>query len=473
MQALQGYSMGAVDFILAPVVSEILRSKVGVFLELHERTAEVREHARRLLRQTRQLQSLTRASLKIHSAPSIDETLQLAADSAREIIGAPHAAALAVINHSGIRQEHLVLSPARRVTSLPRNFDPQKLDMHPTPCRRLTAGELRQVLPEDLATPRSTALAAPLAGRDGKALGVLLAIGDRQIDANGDDHDSLLVQLAQMAATAVENILFAEARESNRIKDEFLATLSHELRTPLSSVLGWAQMLKTKLLDPVETDEAVDIIERNAQMQCKMIEDLLDVSRIITGKMQLNLHRIHLAPVVLAAVDVVLPAARARGIEIDVAPFDEAADLVQGDADRLQQVFWNLLSNAVKFTHGRIDLRLDCDDARVRVLVRDDGEGIEPQFLPHVFDRFRQADSSKSRTHGGLGIGLAIVRHVVELHGGTVGVESAGVGRGTTFSVSLPLAPDESQDASEGGSLGARTAEVCGVDSNCEATLLH
>ncbi len=254
-----------------------------------------------------------------------------------------------------------------------------------------------------------------------------------------------------MAALSVETTLFAEARESNRIKDEFLATLSHELRTPLSSILGWAQLMKTKLLDPAETDDAVDIIERNAQMQCKLIEDLLDVSRIVTGKMQLNLRPMSLVAVVQAAVNVILPSAQAKQVRIETS-FDPQADRISGDADRLQQVLWNLLTNAVKFTPrgGCIEVSLEPADSQAVIGVRDHGEGIPAEFLPHVFDRFRQADSSTSRKHGGLGIGLAIVRHVVELHGGTVRAESAGLGLGTTIAVSLPMTTESFGTAPDG-----------------------
>jgi signal transduction histidine kinase/ActR/RegA family two-component response regulator len=466
IQALQGYSMGAVDFILAPVVSEILRSKVGVFLELYERGADVRHQAEKLWRQTRRLQALTRASHKIHSAPSVELTLQYAADAVREIIGARRAATLVVVHPSGVRQQHQAFSPEQRTEGARRQaVDLKKLNLVSSRCRTFAPAELRELLPADQAPPADRALAAPLVGRDGDILGLLLAMENASSDFDRAEDEELLMQLAQMAATAMENTLFVEARESNRIKDEFLATLSHELRTPLSSILGWAQLLKTKLLNLEETEEAVEIIERNAQMQSKLIEDLLDVSRIITGKMQLNLARIRLAPVILAAVDVVLPAARAKGVDIDAAGIDRAPDCVLGDADRLQQVFWNLLSNAVKFTRarGQIEVRLDSDGAHVEVAVSDNGEGIDPQFLPHVFDRFRQADSSRNRMHAGLGIGLAIVRHVVELHGGSVRGASEGTGRGTTFAVNLPIAPDEQEEIA-----------APGRDASCEeATLLH
>jgi signal transduction histidine kinase len=312
----------------------------------------------------------------------------------------------------------------------------------------------------------TTGLVAPLVGRDGKNTGLVVVAGKRDGEFSDDD-EALLVQLAQMTATAVENTLFAEARESNRIKDEFLATLSHELRTPLSSILGWAQLLRTQMLDADETQEALEIIERNAEIQTSLIEELLDISRIITGKMQLHFRPISLGQVVQAAVNIVRPAAQARQVNIDLA-IDPQADSLHGDADRLQQVFWNLLSNAVKFTPpgGHIDVTLEAADSQCRVVVADNGEGIAPEFLPHVFDRFRQADSTTSRKHGGLGIGLAIVQHVVELHGGTVHAESAGKGRGTTIVVSLPADHSHAGPAPDSRGMDRELHEsVAGPDS--------
>ncbi|HLJ12618.1 MAG TPA: hybrid sensor histidine kinase/response regulator [Planctomycetaceae bacterium] len=458
MHAVEAYSLGAVDFILTPVVPAVLRSKVGVFLELYERTAQVREHAERLLQRTTQLQALTRASLAIHAAPSIERTLAIAADAAREIIDSRCACAIVTADHCGLRDHRVVVSPAGR--GVLRLGPGAGVDL-PAVTRDLTkrtrfqavdeaVPDLVQLLPVGIPVPAggaAAALTAPLAGRDGSTIGVLVAVEKREADFSDDD-EALLLQLAQMTATAIENTLFAEAREANRIKDEFLATLSHELRTPLSSILGWAQLLRTHMLDEQETSEALEIIEHNAEMQCKLIEDLLDISRIVTGKMQLTMRPANLAGVIQAAVNVILPAAHAKQVQIDLA-LDDAAAHVHGDPDRLQQVVWNLLSNAVKFTppSGRIEIHLEAGEGRARLAVHDNGEGISPEFLPHMFDRFRQADSSISRKHGGLGIGLGIVRHVVELHGGSVRAESEGAGRGTTIFVELPLAAGDGGDA--------------------------
>ena len=251
----------------------------------------------------------------------------------------------------------------------------------------------------------------------------------------------MLFQLAQMTSIAIENTIFAEERETNRIKDEFLSTLSHELRTPLNAILGWTQLLRVGPLEG-EVGHAMEVIERNARAQAKLVEDLLDVSRVTTGKLRLNARALGFASVVQAAVDGVRPIAEDKDLVLECACVAED-DRINGDADRLQQVVWNLLNNAVKFTPkgGRIEVRLDRVGASLRLRVTDSGRGIAPAFLPYVFDRFRQADSTSTRSHGGLGIGLTIVRHIVELHHGSVHAESGGEGQGATFIVTLPALP--------------------------------
>ncbi|HEY9404448.1 MAG TPA: PAS domain S-box protein [Pyrinomonadaceae bacterium] len=252
---------------------------------------------------------------------------------------------------------------------------------------------------------------------------------------------ALAEDLAGRAALAVDNArLYREAQEANRLKDEFLATLSHELRTPLTSILGWTNLLRSVKFDDVTAARALETIERNARSQKQLVDDLLDASRIITGKLRLDLKPTELKTVVESACEAARPAAQAKGIELDLA-LDAAVGLVAGDAERLQQVVWNLLSNAVKFTPegGSIKVRLVRARTQARISVADTGEGIKAEFLPFVFDRFRQADQTTTRMHGGLGLGLAIVRHLTELHGGTVAVTSEGEGRGATFEVRLPL----------------------------------
>ncbi|HET9531462.1 MAG TPA: ATP-binding protein, partial [Blastocatellia bacterium] len=232
----------------------------------------------------------------------------------------------------------------------------------------------------------------------------------------------------------------AELKQNSRLKDEFLATVSHELRTPLNAILGWARMLRTGRLDEENRSRAVETIERNARLQAQLIEDLLDVSRIITGKLRLNAQPVTLVTVVEAAIDSLRPSIEAKGLRLEVT-LDPRAGPVSGDPDRLQQVLWNILSNAVKFTpkSGRIQVRLERINSHTEITVSDTGKGITPEFLPFVFDRFSQADGSMTRLQGGLGLGLAIVRHLVELHGGSVHAYSPGEGLGATFTVRLPL----------------------------------
>lgn len=231
-----------------------------------------------------------------------------------------------------------------------------------------------------------------------------------------------------------------EAENANRAKDEFLATVSHELRTPLTAILGWTHIVRTGDMDAATSARAMESIERNARAQAQLIEDLLDVSRIISGKLRLEVRTVNPVAIVAAAMDAVRPAAEAKSVRLAFT-HDTFAGTIAGDPDRLQQVVWNLLSNAVKFTPqgGRVDIHLEPSGACLQLTVADTGQGIRPDFLPYVFDRFRQADSTSTRSHGGLGLGLAIVRHLVELHGGTIRAESPGVGQGATFFVTLPL----------------------------------
>ena len=231
-----------------------------------------------------------------------------------------------------------------------------------------------------------------------------------------------------------------EAERASRMKDEFLATLSHEIRTPLNAILGWATVLRAARLSAAEAAEGVEIIDRNARVQAQIIDDLLDMSRIVSGKLRLDVQRLDLADVIRAAAATAAPAASARDIHVQLV-LDPLAGPISGDPHRLQQVFWNLLSNAIKFTPkgGRVQVLLERVNSHVEVGVIDSGEGIEPAFLPHVFDRFRQADATTTRRHGGLGLGLAIVKQLVELHGGTIRAKSPGKGQGASFVVSLPL----------------------------------
>ena len=245
-------------------------------------------------------------------------------------------------------------------------------------------------------------------------------------------------KLAQLLVR--ERTARAEAEKANRLKDEFLATLSHELRTPLNAVIGWSRVLKLGRLDNESSAHAIEVIERNAWAQKQIIEDILDVSRVITGKLQLHLGPVDLVSVVNAALDAVRPALEAKDIRVETY-FQEDLRDIAGDVDRLQQIVWNLLSNASKFTpvRGTVGIRISADDSYAEIRIHDTGPGIAVEFLPYVFERFRQADGSTTRTHGGLGLGLAIVRHLVELHGGLIAAENANNGSGAVFTVRLPL----------------------------------
>jgi signal transduction histidine kinase len=266
--------------------------------------------------------------------------------------------------------------------------------------------------------------------------------------------------LEEREKTAVERTAMLqrehEAREAaeaaNRMKDEFLATVSHELRTPLNAILGWTSILKTERYDPAKAGRALDIVERNARAQVQLIEDLLDLSRVVTGKLRLEPKPLHVVPLVEAAVETIRPAAAAKGIVLEMKSAPEIEEIL-GDGDRLHQVIWNLLSNAVKFTPegGRVRVDVERLETQIEIQVGDTGVGISPEFLPHIFERFRQADSAPTRAHGGLGLGLAIVRHLVELHGGIVEAASPGKGLGSRFTVRLPVRPVGPVDAATMG----------------------
>ena len=267
---------------------------------------------------------------------------------------------------------------------------------------------------------------------------LLIAEGQTRVARQAAAQSQALAETLDATRSDMERALRA-AEEASRAKDDFLATVSHELRTPLTPILGFARMLRSGQLDAATFERALASIERNAELQSHLIEDILDFARIIAGKLRLDVQPVDPAVVIDAAVDVVRPAAAAREVRLQ-AVLDPAAGPIAGDASRLQQVVWNLLTNAIKFTPkgGRVQVRLERVNSHVEITVSDTGEGISPDFLPFVFDRFRQADNSNTRRHGGLGLGLSIVRQLVEMHGGTVSVFSGGLEQGTTLTVKLP-----------------------------------
>ena len=317
-------------------------------------------------------------------------------------------------------------------------------------------------MPEDH-LPVTSYLAVPVISRSGEVLGGLF-FGHSEPDIFTERDEVVVAGLSAQAAVAMDNArlyeaakraraeaeraaadkerLYQQAEESSRLKEEFLATISHELRTPLSAILGWARMLRMGTLSEENAAKALDTIERNARAQAQLVDDLLDVSRIITGKLRMNVQPADPNSFIEAAVEAVKPAAEAKGVRVHKV-IDTGAISIPGDPVRLQQVVWNLLSNAIKFTPrgGHVQIRSERVNSHLEIVVSDTGQGIASDFLPHVFDRFRQADQKTSRQHGGMGLGLAIVRHLVEMHGGSVRASSEGEGRGSTFTVMLPITP--------------------------------
>ena len=274
---------------------------------------------------------------------------------------------------------------------------------------------------------------------EGRVIGTLTIIED--VTERVAREAELQAQIeARSRLLSSEKLARSEAERANRLKDEFLATISHELRNPLNAIMGWAHMLRLGKLTEPTAERAVETIYRNAKSQAQLVADLLDVSRIISGKLRLDVRTVDLIYIINAAIDSIRPAAEAKGIRLQTM-LDPAAGPISGDADRLQQIVWNLLTNAVKFTPrgGRIQVKVQRIDSHAEIIVSDSGVGIRKEFLPYVFDRFRQADASTTRIHGGLGLGLSIVRQLVDLHGGSVSVHSEGEGKGTTFTISLPF----------------------------------
>jgi signal transduction histidine kinase/ActR/RegA family two-component response regulator len=446
--------------------------QVGQFLQRkaieseHHRLLLSEQSARLQLEEEREiLKTVNRSGQRISAELDLQKLVQALTDAATELTGAQfgsffynvlddRGASYMLYTLSGVSREHFADFPMPRATDLFRptfqgegivRIDDVKRDPRygkNAPYHGMPAGHL----------PVTSYLAVPVLSRSGEVLGGLF-FGHSKPSVFSERHELIVEGLAAQAAIAIDNARLyetaqkarREAEVANRLKDEFLATVSHELRTPLNAILGWARLLRGDKLDPVKQARALEVIERNALAQQQIIEDILDVSRIITGKVRLEIAPIELAAVVQAAIDSVKPAADAKGIQLQTF-LNSGTNLVVGDSNRLQQVVWNLLSNAVKFTppDGRVEVAIDRANSYVEVSVRDTGHGISKEFLPFVFERFRQADSSTTRQFGGLGLGLAIVRHLTELHGGGVSVASPGEGQGATFTVKLPLAmPNE------------------------------
>ncbi len=434
---------------------------------LHERKlaeAEREEMLVRVQQYAGQLRGLTQAALAINSALSIEEIVQIITERSRFLIGAHQSVTSMALDRNWAQSISVTSLSDKYATWRDYKLKPDASGIYAYICEinrpiRMTQAELelhpqwREFAADAANLPMRGCLAAPLTGRDGRNIG-LIQLSDKYDESDFTPEDkAILVQLTQIASVAIENTRLYEAEQlartqaesANRIKDEFLAVLSHELRTPLNPILGWSKLLRTRKFDEKKTAEALATIERNAKLQVQLIEDLLDVSRILRGKLTLNVDKVNLSLIILAALETIRLAAEAKSISIQTV-FDPNVGQVAGDAGRLQQVIWNLLSNAVKFTPngGRVEVRLSIErgngnNSYAQITVSDTGKGIALEFLPYVFDYFRQADSATTRKFGGLGLGLAIVRQLVELHGGTVFVESPGEGQGATFTVKLPL----------------------------------
>jgi signal transduction histidine kinase/DNA-binding response OmpR family regulator len=455
---------GAHDYMQKGDLARLVPAIRRELAEATERRAQERE----IREQKEILEILNRAGRLLSAELNLERLVQGVTDAATELCGAQFGALFynAPDEEGGIQRLGAFSGPSREVFARfpdPAGFETLAPAFRGESVVRVDGGR------DDL--PAASCLAVPVVSRSGEPLGALF-FGHSEAGAFGEREEKLVVGLAAQAAVAIDNArLYRQAQEASRMKDEFLATLSHELRTPMNAILGWSQLLRDGKLDAATAARAVQTIDRHAKAQTRLIADILDLSRIVTGKLRLNVRPLELARVVEAALDTVRPAAEARDIEVHT-ELDPSAGPLSGDADRLQQVVWNLVANAIKFTPrgGRVVLRVAAVESHVELTVEDTGIGIGPDLLPHVFERFRQGDSSSTRPHAGLGLGLALVRHLVELHGGTVQAASPGRDRGSTFTVKLPVmrvfraAPAFSRPAAESGAAFTAAGSLAGVN---------
>jgi len=426
-RAARAYSLGAVDYILTPIDPDVLRSKVGVFVELFRRTEEGKRQAAALRRHAEQLRRLANSAFAIHGAKSIGELVKIMAETGRALVEAGEVGIELALGETAGDKPGSRVEYRFRCGGEGAEGDTSPSDGPARGTRSAWKGEEEEGW-----------LEARLLKADGRCIGRIEFVREGGGPFGADD-EAIVGQLARLSVLAIENLLYSEAQEANRLKEEFLATLSHELRTPLQAVLSWSRILRMGDMDRTIVTRGLEVIERSAKAQTQMINALLDVSRITSGKVSLEQRVVLLRDLLRSGIDAARPDAHGKGIAIR-GPEGEEEAVVRGDPNRLGQVISNLLSNAIKFTPagGVVTVGLDRLDDSAQIRISDTGEGIRHEFLPHVFERFRQGDSSSTRRHGGLGIGLSVVRQLVELHGGRVRAESPGEGLGSTFFVQLP-----------------------------------
>ena len=418
----RGYKEGAVDYLLKPFDPEILRAKVAVFVDLWRKT-ELLRHQEAMLRARERIEVEKRGELRFRVLTDSMPQCVWAARADGEIyycnrIWRDYAGEGAGTSFFEAVPDEELEEVRRSYRAAVRSGKSWEREQR----LRRKDGEWRWHL----------CRLVPEHDERGSIMGFICTATD--ID------QQKRIEQANRTLLTSEKEARRQAEIANRTKDEFLATVSHELRTPLNAILGWTRMLRTGAVEPKSLARVLETIERNARAQTQLVEDILDVSRIIAGKLRVNIQGTDLHGVARAALDAVRPAAEAKGVVL-TADLRPGSDEFSGDPDRLQQIIWNLLSNAIKFTpkDGQVELRIERLRSRVQIKVSDTGAGIAPGALPHVFDRFWQADSSITRAQGGLGLGLAIVRHLVELHGGTTRAESEGEGKGARFTVEMPV----------------------------------